>query len=135
MRRPPRHRPSIVSAVLLIVAIAPELLAQRSRSVTQAGTVRPYTVPAPDDGKRAMTVAEIAKWRTIRDVAISDDGLWASYGYQQRRTDDTLFLKNLETGAEQRVPRASRSCATSRPARSRAGTTSRHLHSQKDRMR
>ena len=55
-----------------------------------------------------MTVADIGKWRTIRDVAISDDGQWASYGYQQRRVDDTLFVKPLPAGAEQKIPRASR---------------------------
>ncbi len=56
-----------------------------------------------------MTVADYARWRTIRDVAISDDGVWASFGYQQRRVDDTLFVKDLSTGAEQKIPRASRS--------------------------
>ncbi len=55
-----------------------------------------------------MTVADYARWRTIRDVAISDDGAWASYGYQQRSVDDTLFVKNLATSAEQKIARASR---------------------------
>ena len=63
---------------------------------------------ANDNTKRAMTIADIGKWRTIRDVAISDDGQWASYGYQQRRVDDTLFVKQLPAGAEQKIPRASR---------------------------
>ena len=40
---------------------------------------------------------------------MSDDGAWATYGYQQRRVDDTLFVKNLATSAEQKIPRASRS--------------------------
>jgi dienelactone hydrolase len=82
--------------------------AQRTSSVTQAASV---AVPAASraDDKRAMTVADYGKWRAIRDVAISDDGVWASYGYQQRRVDDTLFIKNLATGAEQKIPRASRS--------------------------
>ena len=65
--------------------------------------------PVNDNTKRAMTVADIGKWRTIRDVAISDDGMWASYGYQQRRVDDTLSVKQLPAGAEQKIPRASRS--------------------------
>src|SRR5581483_2493238 len=62
-----------------------------------------------DDTKKAMTIADYAKWRSIRDVAISDDGTWASFGYSQRRVDDTLFVKNLSTGAEQRIPRGNRS--------------------------
>jgi dipeptidyl aminopeptidase/acylaminoacyl peptidase len=56
--------------------------------------------------KKPLTIAEYARWRSIRDVAISDDGVWASYGYQQRNTDDTLFVKNLSTGAETKIPRA-----------------------------
>lgn len=55
-----------------------------------------------------MTVADYGRWRSIRDVAISDDGVWASYAYQQRRVDDTLFVRNLTSGAEQKIPRASR---------------------------
>src|SRR3954469_4648637 len=91
----------------LLLAAAASLPAQNTRGVTQAGSAR--SVPSrTDDTKRAMTVADYAKWRTIRDVAITDDGVWASYGYQQRRVDDTLFVKNLSTGAEQKIPRASR---------------------------
>ncbi|MEO7085325.1 MAG: prolyl oligopeptidase family serine peptidase, partial [Gemmatimonadaceae bacterium] len=59
--------------------------------------------------KRAMTVADIGRWRTIRDVAITDDGTWASYGYNERRVDDTLFVRNLASGADTKIPRASRS--------------------------
>ncbi len=60
------------------------------------------------DDKRAMTVADYAKWRSIRDVAISDDGTWASFAYQQRRVDDTLYIENLTAKAEWKLPRASR---------------------------
>lgn len=105
MRRPSSYFP----AVLLVVAVAPGIAAQRSRSNAQPAPIQTPATPRQDDGKRAMTVADIAKWRTIRDVALSDDGNWASYGYQQRRVDDTLFLKNLTDGAEQKVARASRS--------------------------
>ena len=73
---------------------------RRSRAQRAPATVQQSGAPASaartDDTKRAMTVADYAKWRTIRDVAISDDGTWASYGYQQRRVDDTLFVKNLD---------------------------------------
>ncbi len=97
------HATTFFAAVLMA---GPALGAQRSpATVQQAGA------PAPDarvDAKRAMSVADYAKWRTIRDVAVSDDGAWASYGYQQRRVDDTLFLKNLSAPAEWTIPRASR---------------------------
>ena len=105
------RRPYVPALALLVIAAGPvELLAQRARTAAAAApTVSQSATPAaPHDDKRAMTVADYALWRSIRDVAISDDGAWASFGYQQRRVDDTLFVKNLATGAEQRIPRASR---------------------------
>ena len=93
--------------VFQLTLIAAPLAGQRApATVQQAG--RAASGPTTLD-KRAMTVVDYAKWRSIRDVAISDDGAWASYGYQQRRVDDTLFLKNLTGSAEWTVPRASRS--------------------------
>ena len=103
MRRP---APVLIGCSLFVIT-ATTLHAQRTNV-----EARVSTTPAPTgsraDNKRAMTVADYGKWRSIRDVAISDDGAWASYGYQQRRVDDTLFVKNLTSGAEQKVPRASR---------------------------
>ncbi|MDB4876767.1 MAG: hypothetical protein JWM41_3213 [Gemmatimonadetes bacterium] len=87
----------------LSLVILPLLLAV---SAPAQGT-RP-TIPVGSDAKKPMTVADIARWRTIRDVSLSDDGTWASYAYQQRRVDDTLFLKNFATNAEQKIARASR---------------------------
>jgi dipeptidyl aminopeptidase/acylaminoacyl peptidase len=83
--------------------------AQRARNASSTAPTPSPSAARADDGKKAMTVADYAKWRTIRDAAISDDGTWASYGYQQRRVDDTLFVKNLSTGADQKIPRAARS--------------------------
>ena len=98
------------SSVLLLAAVlvpGGTTLAQNTRNVNQSGA--PAAAPAPrDDRKKAMTVADYARWRTIRDVAISDDGNWASYGYQQRRVDDTLFVKSFAGLPDHRVPRASR---------------------------
>src|SRR5262249_55010670 len=83
-------------------ALASSWAAQRAPATVQQ-TGEP-TAAARTDDKRAMTVADYAKWRSIRDVAISDDGTWASYGYQQRRVDDTLYLENLTAKAEWKVP-------------------------------
>jgi hypothetical protein len=95
---------SALSAAL--VAVAPSLAAQRAPATVQQ-TGAPATAARADD-KRAMTVADYAKWRSIRDVAISDDGAWASFAYQQRRVDDTLYLESLTAKAEWKLPRASR---------------------------
>jgi dipeptidyl aminopeptidase/acylaminoacyl peptidase len=91
-------------ATLLFAAALP---AQNNRNVSQAGAPAPAAAHDPG-AKRAMTIADYARWRTIRDVAITDDGAWASYGYQQRWVDDTLFLKSFATNTEQKVARASR---------------------------
>ncbi len=95
---------SAASAALLAGALP--LAAQRAPATVQQ-TGAPAAAPRTDD-KRAMTVADYAKWRSIRDVAISDDGTWASYAYQQRRVDDTLYIENLTAKAEWKLPRASR---------------------------
>jgi dipeptidyl aminopeptidase/acylaminoacyl peptidase len=95
---------SVASASLLAVVLPLE--AQRAPAIVQQ-TGAPATADRADD-KRAMTVADYAKWRSIRDVAISDDGTWASFAYQQRRVDDTLYIENLTAKAEWKLPRASR---------------------------
>ena len=104
-----RHPPTAFShAAGLLLVIAAGLPAQQARNASNTGTPTPATATARADNKRAMTVADYTKWRSIRDVAISDDGVWAAYGYQQRRVDDTLFVKNLNSGAVQTLPRATR---------------------------
>jgi dipeptidyl aminopeptidase/acylaminoacyl peptidase len=94
--------------LFLIVTVALPIAATASAQHSATIPNHPLATVVPSDAKRAMTVADIGKWRTIRDVALSDDGTWASFAYQQRRVDDTLFLKNLATNAEQKVARASR---------------------------
>ena len=97
-----------------LVPAAPALLfswptrPSRARQAIRFLWVAALAAPSALAGQRAMTVADYAKWRSIRDVAITDDGTWASYGYQQRRVDDTLFITNLTARAEWTLPRASR---------------------------
>ncbi|MGH7618638.1 MAG: hypothetical protein ACREPM_15570, partial [Gemmatimonadaceae bacterium] len=104
-----RTSPALSVALSLLAVVAAQAPAQRARNGAATMPAAAATLYRPDDSKKAMTVADYARWRSIRDVAISDDGAWASYGYNQRRVDDTLFVKNLSSGAEQKVPRASRS--------------------------
>jgi dipeptidyl aminopeptidase/acylaminoacyl peptidase len=105
MRLPPTP---VSHAAGLLLALASGLPAQQARNMSNPGSPTAATTTARGDNKRAMTVADIGKWRSVRDVAISDDGVWAVYGYSQRRVDDTLFVKNLNSGAVQAVPRATR---------------------------
>jgi len=103
-----RPRPVLLAATLLVGSAA-AISAQANRNVSTNTPPNPAATSSNDNTKRAMTVADYARWRTIRDVAITDDGQWASYGYQQRNVDDTLFVKSLVVGTEQKIPRGSRS--------------------------
>jgi dipeptidyl aminopeptidase/acylaminoacyl peptidase len=97
--------PRFVLLALSPLFVATTLAAQNAR-VSQAGAAASATHDPTT--KRAMTVADYARWRTIGSVAVSDDGTWATYSYQQRWVDDTLYLKNLVTNAEQKIPQAGR---------------------------
>jgi len=103
-----RPRPLLLTTTFLIGAAA-VLPAQANRNTSTHTAPAAAAATNGDNTKRAMTVADYAKWRSIRDVAITDDGQWVSYGYQQRLVDDTLYVKSLVVGTEQKIPRASRS--------------------------
>jgi len=103
-----RPRPTLLAATL-VVGSAMVASAQANRNASTQAPPNPSAPSSIDNTKRAMTVADYAKWRTIRDVAITDDGQWVSYGYQQRNVDDTLYVKSLVVGTEQKIPRGSRS--------------------------
>ncbi|HXT14440.1 MAG TPA: prolyl oligopeptidase family serine peptidase [Gemmatimonadaceae bacterium] len=95
---------AISTALSMAATILP---AQGNRNgVSQAGKATPN--PRRDDTKRGMTVADYAKWRSIRDVSLSDDGAWATFAYQQRSVDDTLYVKSLATSGETKIARGNR---------------------------
>ena len=89
MRYSGRVCTTLLFAVLLLPCAAPNLRAQDS------------------DSLRSMQIEDYARWRSIVSVAISDDGNWMTYGYRHHRADDTLYVKNLETGQQYEVPRGS----------------------------
>jgi dipeptidyl aminopeptidase/acylaminoacyl peptidase len=57
---------------------------------------------------KALSIDEFERWRTVRSVSISDDGRWATFAYERRRTDDTLFVRQLDTGRTLTIPRGTR---------------------------
>lgn len=59
------------------------------------------------DSLRIMQIEDYARWRSIVSVAISDDGEWMTYGYRHHRADDSLYVKNLDSGREYAIPRGS----------------------------
>ena len=48
--------------------------------------------------KKILSVKDYPKWNRIVSTAISDNGAWISYGYRPNDGDDTLYIKNVETG-------------------------------------
>ncbi|MFC1563319.1 S9 family peptidase [candidate division KSB1 bacterium] len=60
-------------------------------------------------GKRAMTVNDYGRWRSIGSVSLSDNGEWITYSYRTPHSNDTLYVKNLEIGKEYEIPRGSNS--------------------------
>ncbi|MBZ5497217.1 MAG: hypothetical protein LAP85_12510 [Acidobacteriia bacterium] len=46
--------------------------------------------------KKALTVADYGRWRSIASVAPSEDGQWACSIYRPREGDSTLYVKQLD---------------------------------------
>ena len=66
---------------LLALAIAAPAFAQ-STNVQQTGASTPANMaakPADKGSKRALTIADYARWRTIQSPVISPDGKWVAY--------------------------------------------------------
>jgi dipeptidyl aminopeptidase/acylaminoacyl peptidase len=90
---PGSARPRIAAFILLMTVA---LIAALAQTAAQA--------PA----KKAMTVDDYTKWRSIAGQAISGDGKWVAYTLQLTNTipaeaKPVLHLLNLETGAEVKV--------------------------------
>ncbi|KPK95584.1 hypothetical protein AMJ80_04730 [bacterium SM23_31] len=61
-----------------------------------------------DSGKKVLTIEDYERWRSITSTSISDNGDWMTFGYGKRNTDDTLYVKNLESDKLYVIPFASR---------------------------
>jgi len=58
------------------------------------------------DGKKVLSFEDYPKWNRIVSTEISPDGTWMTYGYRPNDGDDTLHLRNLVSGDDQKVERA-----------------------------
>lgn len=67
-------------------------------------TAAPAALAQEQDSLRVMQIEDYARWRSIVSVAISDDGNWVTYAYDNFRADDTLFVKSLDNDTEYQVP-------------------------------
>lgn len=48
--------------------------------------------------KKVFSLDDYPKWSRVVSPGLSDDGVWASYGYKPLKGDDTLYFRNLNSG-------------------------------------
>lgn len=88
-------------------------LGMHVRFVTLAiAALAPIAIAGPahaqaDGGRRTLTIADYAEWRSISGSQISDDGRWVAWSYSRVRGDDTLHVRSLESQAAHVVASAS----------------------------
>jgi dipeptidyl aminopeptidase/acylaminoacyl peptidase len=93
----------------LVVALAVAFGSAYALPSAQSGSGTTAAVPAAT--KKALTVDDYTRWRSISGDAISADGRWVTYGYQftnvpQADAKPVLHVKNLESGQDVEVPNA-----------------------------
>ena len=79
----------LITAILLIAAPA---------VVLRSGPRQGQSLPAQQQAgeKKALTIDDYGRWRSIASAAISDDGQWACYIYRPREGDSNLYVKQLD---------------------------------------
>lgn len=50
------------------------------------------------DAKKVLGVDDYSKWSRIVSTKLSDDGDWMTYAYRPNDGDDTLYIKNIQSG-------------------------------------
>ena len=50
------------------------------------------------DAAKVLNVDDYHRWSRISSVNLSDDGNWMTYAYSPNGGDDTLYIKNLDSG-------------------------------------
>jgi dipeptidyl aminopeptidase/acylaminoacyl peptidase len=95
-----------LAAVALFLLTASSLTAQ-SASVQQTGASAPASAAAKPDpkSKKALSIADYSRWRTINSQQISPDGQWAAYVLQFTNVVATdqkpeLHIVNLATNKD-----------------------------------
>lgn len=97
-----------VRSLFIVALLAPASASGQAQAPDSTEAAAASTVmAAPAAERRALSIDEFERWRSIGSVAISDDGRWASYAYERREADDTLYVRELDTQRLITVPRAS----------------------------
>ena len=94
-----------VLPVLLVFGVLPLSAAgQQVTDIDISHTAPQAVVPA----RRALPIADFARWRSISSSTLSADGAWAAWVYMQTRQDDELRVRHIDSGREHVIERAAR---------------------------
>ncbi len=91
MKRFPTFLPVCCAAVLLIVVLAGGPLAGLGAQIQAPQTQQPA------GERKALTIEEFGRWKSIASVTLSDDGKWACYIYRPREGEATLYVRQLDS--------------------------------------
>jgi dipeptidyl aminopeptidase/acylaminoacyl peptidase len=54
--------------------------------------------------KKALSLEDYDRWRSVISTEISDDGRWMSYAYGRREGEDTLYVRDLDGDENHAIP-------------------------------
>ena len=80
--------------------IAPTAASAQNKAAVQQG--KPEATRVDPDNRKALQVADYARWRSIAAPAISSDGKWVAWSYTQVRRDEELHIKQAD-GADREI--------------------------------
>ena len=80
------------------LVIAPTFAIAQNKSAVQQG--KPDAARVDPDNRKALSVADYARWRSIASPAISSDGKWVAWSYTQVRRDEELHIKQVDGDRE-----------------------------------
>ncbi|MCP4726350.1 MAG: S9 family peptidase, partial [bacterium] len=75
-------------SIIILIGFVPEIYAQSSE-------------------KKALTIDDYERWRTISSVSLSDNGEWSTFAYNYQEGDDTLYVKSTVSDKIYEIPRGS----------------------------
>jgi ABC-type transport system substrate-binding protein len=99
---------SLLFRIFLVAAILPATVVAQAAPASQAAAP---SAPAPAGVKKALTIGDYTKWRSIEGAEISPDGKWVAYALRFMNTlpaesKPVLHVVNLDTNQDIEVPNA-----------------------------
>lgn len=81
-------------------------IAELQKKLDELKAKKPPSAPAPRaaDGKKALTLADVDTWRSIKAAALSPDGKWFAHRVGAAEGDSDVILRNLGNGKETKFP-------------------------------